>query len=293
MSYGFSGKYVNDSLMNGFPKAPTSNIISYYFPSIPIDSDAQAFITAAGITDLTQQNAVNQLVIDLKGYAIWAKLKAIYPFVGGTATTHKFNLKNPLDTNGAFRLTFSGGWTHSVTGALPNGTNGYANTFFSINNFNSSSDISAGVYLRTNSIITGYDFGQGVGLQVDRGVMILTRYSTNRLHYSALGNSITTFLTNTNSAGFYAVTRGNSTQQNIHVRISQTINDTQSKTILNNYPAQSIFLGAINNETTNLPAFFSNREQAFMFIGDFLTEAEFNNFTISVQAFNTSLSRQI
>ncbi len=36
-----------------------------------IDSDAQAFITAASITDATQQSAINTLVTDLKGYEIW------------------------------------------------------------------------------------------------------------------------------------------------------------------------------------------------------------------------------
>ena len=92
-------------------------------------ADAQAFITAAGITDPTQQSAIITLVTDLKGYGLWTKMKAIYPFVGGTATTHKFNLKNPLDTDGAFRLSFSGGWTHSANGALPNGTNAFANAF--------------------------------------------------------------------------------------------------------------------------------------------------------------------
>lgn len=48
----------------------------------PVDPDAQAFITAASITDPTQQSAINQLVVDLKGYNVWTKMKAIYPFVG-------------------------------------------------------------------------------------------------------------------------------------------------------------------------------------------------------------------
>ena len=94
-----------------------------------VDADAQAFITAAAITDPTQQSAINSLVINLKGYGVWTKMKALYPFVGGTATQHKFNLKNPLDTDAAFRLVFNGGWTHSTDGALPNGINGYANTY--------------------------------------------------------------------------------------------------------------------------------------------------------------------
>jgi hypothetical protein len=94
----------------------------------PVDPDAQAFITAAAITNPTQQSAVNQLVVDLKGYGVWSKMKALYPFVGGTASQHKFNLKDPRDLDAAFRLVFNGGWTHSSTGALPNGTNAFADT---------------------------------------------------------------------------------------------------------------------------------------------------------------------
>jgi hypothetical protein len=95
----------------------------------PIDADAQAFLTAAAITDPTITSAIDTLVVQLKADGIWTKMKALYPFVGGTASTHKYNLKNPLDTDAAFRLTFSGGWTHSANGVQPNGTNGYADTF--------------------------------------------------------------------------------------------------------------------------------------------------------------------
>ena len=93
------------------------------------DADAQAFITAAAITDPTQQIAINNLVVGMKADGTWTKMKAIYPFVGGTATTHKWNLKDPRDLDAAFRLVFNGGWTHSSTGATPNGTNGYADTY--------------------------------------------------------------------------------------------------------------------------------------------------------------------
>ena len=105
----------------------SSIIQGQYAPSN--DPDAQAFINAAGITGTTQQSAINTLVVSLKANNIWTKFDAIYPMVGGTATTHKFNLKNPADTNAAYRLSFVGGWTHSSTGALPNGTNAYADTF--------------------------------------------------------------------------------------------------------------------------------------------------------------------
>jgi hypothetical protein len=49
--------------------------------------------------------------------------------VGGSVTAHKFNLKDSRDLDAAFRLAFSGGWTHDQNGAKPNGTNAYAQTF--------------------------------------------------------------------------------------------------------------------------------------------------------------------
>jgi hypothetical protein len=271
----------------------TSNTIT---PIAAVDPDAQAFITAAAITDPTQQAAINTLVIDLKGYSIWSKLGTIYPFVGGTATTHKFNLKNPLNTDAAFRLVFNGGWTHSSTGATPNGTNAYADTKFNINNFASTSNLSIGVYLRTNSALGGYDFGQGYADFAIEGVVLWSRGATNQLFYSAIGNTTVSTLTNTNSRGFYAITRGNTTQQNLHIRVSQTVNDTQSRSIVNNYATKNIFLGAINNQPLILasnPAFFSNREQSFAFMADFLTQSEIDNLSTAVQAFQTTLGRQV
>jgi len=93
------------------------------------DTDAQAFITAAALTSDLQKGAINQLVLDFKAAGTWGLMLAIYPFIGGTASSHKYNLKDPQDTDAAFRLTFSGGWTHSSTGARTNGVNAYANTF--------------------------------------------------------------------------------------------------------------------------------------------------------------------
>jgi len=118
---------------------------------VSFDADAQAFITAASITDPTQQSAVNQLVVDLKAASIWTKMKAVYPFVGGSASTHKWNLKDPRDLDAAFRLGFNGGWTHSSTGALPNGSNAYANTYLAPSSVLSLNSTAFGLYSRTNA----------------------------------------------------------------------------------------------------------------------------------------------
>ena len=68
------------------------------------DPDAIAFLMAAGITDGTQAAAINTLVIRMKADGIWTKMKAIYPFVGGSAASHKWNLKDPRDLDAAYRL---------------------------------------------------------------------------------------------------------------------------------------------------------------------------------------------
>ena len=61
------------------------------------DTDAQAFFTAvAGGGDTlttTEKDATNQFVLDLKSAGIWTAMDLIYPFVGGTSTSTKWNLK--------------------------------------------------------------------------------------------------------------------------------------------------------------------------------------------------------
>ena len=85
---------------------------SYKYKTSLLDPDAESFLTAAAITDPIISGAINTLVVQMKADNIWTKMKAIYPFVGGTASTHKWNLKDPRDLDAAFRLQFFGGWTH-------------------------------------------------------------------------------------------------------------------------------------------------------------------------------------
>lgn len=97
------------------------------------DADAQAFVTAGSITDPTQRAAVNQFVIDLKAASLWTKMKYVYPLMGGTALAHKFNLKDPIDADANFRLTFGSDVTHGANGISTssiNGTNNIVDTHF-------------------------------------------------------------------------------------------------------------------------------------------------------------------
>lgn len=251
------------------------------------DPDAQLFITNAAITDTTQQTAINQLVLDLKNYGIWAKEKAIYPFVGGTASQHKFNLKNPLDTDAAFRLVFNGGWTHSANGALPNGTNAYADTFLTpiANLSQNSTHIS--VYSRTNSI-SGVD----IGVNVPNALYILSRFSAGFFHANNGPESNTGMVSPTTSLGLFVNNRVISNEMSIWqngVEKTDSTSGARNSTGLSNF---KIFLGAYNLNGL-IPAVYSNRQQAFASIGDGLTDTEASNMYTAVQAFQTTLSRNV
>ena len=251
------------------------------------DPDAQSFFTATGITDTTQKNAVNKLVLDLKSYGIWTKMKAIYPMVGGTATTHKFNLKDPQDTNGAFRLTFTGGWTHSSTGALPNGTNAFANTFLntatnlSINNghlsYYSRTDQTAGVIAEIGSLKSLPDSFSDIQLKSSSGAVV-------RINNTTAFNSAA----NTNSTGFYIGSRTASNVIKMYKNGSVLVNGTASS---NATSTINFYIGAQNNNGTAQS--YSQKECAFASLGDGLIDAEASNFYISVQTFNTTLGRQV
>jgi hypothetical protein len=126
-----------------------------------IDPDAEAFLIATGITDPTITSAINTFVIQIKSDGIWDKCNPIYPFVGGTATTHKFNLKDPRDLDAAYRLTYFGGLTHDSNGVKPNGTTGWIRTHWNPFTLCSSPNYDTHMvsFIRDLINTTSYDFG--------------------------------------------------------------------------------------------------------------------------------------
>jgi hypothetical protein len=253
----------------------------------PVDPDAQAFITAAAITDPTQQSAVNQLVVDLKGYGVWSKMKALYPFVGGTASQHKFNLKNPLDTNAAFRLVFNGGWTHSATGALPNGTNAWANTFFvSANNFASKDNAHYSFYSRTNLASDGIEIGVN---DAPSNQGLYTRSAGGNATFILNGSTTFPNVATANSLGFYQANR-NALNTISGWKNGIKLSQISSISVVSTFPSFSIGAYNMNNLTAN---YYSSKQCAFASIGDGLTDTEAANFYTAVQTFQTTLGRSI
>ena len=247
------------------------------------DADAQAFITAAVITDVTQQNAINTLVVDLKGYSIWTKMKAIYPIVGGTASQHKFNLKDPRDLDAAFRLTYAVGWTHSATGMTPNGAT-YADTKLIPNTTLSLNSTHISGYLRTTLTVSAPILSAEDASTYNNGLYIWPKWSGG---YSVRINDNTSQINSAGAdiRGLHLALRTASNVKKYRFNNTQIFNVTTASTALN---TSSIYIGASRNNAN-----YFNNEIAFSSIGDGLTDAEAANFYTAVQAYQTSLSRQV
>jgi hypothetical protein len=261
---------------------------------VSFDADALAFITAASITNNTQKTAVNTLVTDLKAYNIWSKMKAIYPFVGGTASSHKWNLKDPRDLDIAFRIIFNGGWTHSSTGALPNGANGYADTKF----------VGSSVLTNNSTHFAKYNriAETGVGQRAD-GVYNFTSFPNQTLisqFYWYNGADIDFRIGDSSSSVGYTPTNGG-TGFYLSSRTSSVLfKGYRNNSVLGSYttangtsvlPNIPLYIGARNDAGS--PLYFNKYEAAFASIGDGLTDTDASNLYTSVQLFNTTLSRQV
>lgn len=107
--------------------SPGTSTLTFTFPDqvYPkvLQEEVVDFISATGIDDDNTINALNNFVTDLKEYELWDKMEALYPFVGDSETTMKYNFKDPRDTDDAYRIAFSGNWTFSTeSGIIPNPT---------------------------------------------------------------------------------------------------------------------------------------------------------------------------
>jgi len=251
------------------------------------DADAEAYMLAAGIVDTVQQDAVNTLVLELKAANLWNLMYAIYPMLGGTANSHKYNLRNPLDSNAAYRLTFGGGWVHSATGALPNGINAYADTYFEPLAEGAASDIHLSYYSGTNSNGVYIEMGCAGNAGSSGNGQLYIAPSINGTTFRAVnttGNYST--LTNFNTGGFWGVGRTDATNFRFHKGGAMLYNDSGLPNTASN---RNVYIGARNNN--GVTDAYSNRECRWASIGAGLSEAEMNSLYTIINNFQTALTR--
>lgn len=262
-----------------------------------LDADAAAYIAAAGISNSTQITAVNNIFKDFKGqgpnnttYNFYTRLTAFWLFVGGSAAAHKFNAKDPRDVDAAYRLTFSGGWTHSANGSQGNVINGFADTFIAQNLLTQNSN-SLAVYFRENTKRVETYFGHQ-----SRPSFTVTALGFNASgqwagadRFSGAGG--TTMHTNIN--GLIRMDRSSSANYQVYRNGSQIESLTAGSEA--NADTTTFLIGAQRRGDTNTA--ISNADKTICFadimLANTLNAAEELVYYNCVQAFQTALSRQV
>jgi hypothetical protein len=256
------------------------------------------------LTSLTDTSALipvadNSLVSVIgKNAFIWGTqietgsiLTTYQPMLGSVqafiASQFKYNLVNPVDSDAAFRLVFNGGWTHSSNGATPNGTNGFANTYLTPSSVLTQNSASIGAYLRTNNTFDYCDIGSANLPTYVNGLYLFYNVVTNK-DYSRNNNSVGSGGTTTGSNGFIVNKRTTSNDMKIIRNNSLTLTNGNPTTGLSTSP---IYISAMNHGGTS--ELFSNRQTAFNFISEGLTDTEAANLYTRVQAYQTALSRNV
>jgi hypothetical protein len=256
------------------------------------DADALAFFarvtTAGGTLSTTEMNATNQLIVDMKYYGLWDSMKAVYPMVGASAAACAQNLKSS-----SFTGMFSSGWTFASTGVTPNGTSAYFNTkLIPSTNISSASSNHISFYSRTNQSTApncemgAFDTSTNtpiVMLAINSNASGAAKYELR--HFCE--NGLFGLAPPASTLGFACNTKTTSGA----VRGFWNNSLIGTATVTDALTNKEVYISARNSDGT--ADTFSVKQCAFASIGDGLTDTQAANFYTVVQAFQTTLGRQV
>lgn len=272
---GFGSKLFSDKLFAG--QLPTQlGLIGS--ESFGFDPDAQAFFdrvtTAGGTLSATEKLAVDTLVRRMKVDGIWSAMKAIYPMVGASAAACAQNLKSS-----SFTGTFSSGWTFASTGVTPNGTSAFFNTGLNASTNFSVTSLSFGGYTTSTANSTGYH-----GAYPPNFLMQSFKSYGFAEFYTTVGFAIDI------SGGVVGMVQANQSGITSKIYANGTIGATGTTT-MTSLPNLNMYIGAANNNGSGY--YYDNHLISYYYYADGLTDTQASNHYTAVQAFQTTLSRQV
>ena len=275
---GFNEKLFGDKLYAGQLPTQLGLIGSSDFG---IDPDAQAFFdrvdAATGVVNslsATEKTAVDTLVKQMKLDGIWSLMKAIYPMVGASAAACAQNLKSS-----SFTGTFTSGWTFASTGVTPNGTSAFMNSQLNASANLSVTSLSFGGYTATTVNSAGYN-----GAYPPSFLMMSFKSFNFCEYYRTDGTSLAI------SGGITGMVQANQLGSTSKIYTNSTVGASGTNT-MTSLPNQNMYVGAANNNGT--ATFFDNKLISYFYYADGLTDTEASNHYTAVQAFQTTLSRQV
>jgi len=248
--------------------------------AIPNDTTVYYATTPQEITGAAIWTGIDNYVKEVR--AFYHKFKAIHPLIGDTVPKMKWNLKNPLDTDAAFRLAFFGSGILSATGWKGNGSNAYIETFLNQSTEITLNSESVGYYIRTSSSSGNDGGGKGSATQ-DPGTTVIVR--TGGINGFRSQSKTESAVALTNLTGLMAVNRIISSSYKVQSRDSLFTVNTASLGLAN----ESFNIGAIGGSVGP----YSDREYSFSYISDGLTDTELLAHNTAVENLQTALKRNV
>jgi hypothetical protein len=251
-------------------KEPIATPISY-------DVDAQKFIDSSNISDTVYKSGLSNFVKQLKDSSLWQKFAAIYPMVGGSSSSACYNLKDPRNSDAAYRLTFSGAPVFGSSGVLFPSINDYANTHFTdsvlIYNNNSLS-----YYSLTQNTVDGYDMGCDDHKQYYNEFAIYnSSNASNWFGYYSYGNMPSSTI------GLFMLS---STATDVKRYENGVVKDSKGSAPTTGYTGEPILVGYVQGADSG-----GKRECGLATIGQGLSDTEALTFYNIVLKFEKTLGR--
>ena len=260
----------------------------YYVSSL--DADAAAFIDAAGISG-SNATAIEGLVSDLKDAGLWAKLDVVYPMIGASYSTMKWNLKNPIDSDAAFRFSEGGSPTYSAAdGVLTNGTNSYINTHYNLSTDATFNDTHMSIWEENCIAWSGTTIPYGAFNETTGvGIFLTPKIASAGLARVRMYVNAADEAFNEGSGFWLGTNNGTTTSFYKNGGLEASVGETNSGTTL---PNSDVWAGGLNS--TNYPGNFrygAPLKLRWLSLGLHLDSTEQSDLYTAVSTYQTAIGR--
>lgn len=296
----FTPPVVNAEVVNYYGSkaiVPASIDSSFYVdPTAAFQPETIAFFDAANIdyddtvynegtdqelTGIEMWGAIDAFVVALKNYNLWNKMKVIYPYVGGTITSHSFNLVDPEN----FKQTYYGFVDALPTGNQGDGIGSYANTAFTLADFDLNNSTHVSFYSQQ---AFDYSYAMGVGsASATKGLCIscndsIAYFCVNGITFD--GSSVS------GNTGLFLVTRSTDADHSFYKRSTgENISHTYERALDPSYGGP-LYIHAINDNSGS-PGIPSKVITSCVTIGAGLSQDEVDLLHLAIEALQTTLNR--
>jgi len=294
-----------------------SNPKPYFFGSLPLitsgpswEPETIAYMTAIAVpadgtlyypstiyerTGLQLWQAFDAFVVTGKSAGWWSKLLALYPNIGGTSASHKFNAINPVDTNAAFRLAFVGGVTHSAAGVTGNAVNGHSDTFFNDQTQGIDRNNFGYTFYSRSDVASSTQTDMGANREIpspNRYTFIASKTASNTHAGQIYGiGGVSNYGAALTSLGSFTITRETAIQDTMLFYQNGVLKGTGSS-VATAYINAKTYLMALNYQDI-LVFTRSSRNYAAHAIHNGLSGVEVTAFHTAIQTLQTALNRQV